>query len=980
MTLFFRAIHLQQTSCCLLLVRCNTRLQARHYLCYSVLAWSSLLCLLGSTSSYEGKLVRRIELQSDGPLTLVTPKDVLKLSELQVGQPYTSSRAKRTIRSLYSTQVFHDVQIDVAAVDPDQVDVNLVLIRRFLMRKIRFTGSLKVEKRQLRRELVLRRGEPYSETLLEETVSRLLQLYRKHGFYQAQIQPSFEADRELAQLDLILAVEPGRQSTIGQLEVEVDEPWDLDKVRRSIEMTEGGSYSFIKQQEDLDRLRRQLALEGFLQPEIYLRGGVRHDPRTNSVSLTLRVLPRERTIVHMEGIDLDQSGLGELPLFSEPGPPLVRSEKTGQELRRRLEEEGYFPVEVESSLKSDQKPESLFVKVEKGRKRSLAGIKFEGNLSIGRESLLPLLTLKEGGIFQSSRFSTEILGRDEDRLRTHYQQQGFADASVEARVDLEDDQAEDLRVVFRIKEGLRHQLQQVRIFGNQQLDRELLLREITSQPGSPFSPLVLAQDRSNLIATYENLGFRQVEVRSDVVYSEPGKVRLTYFVQEGVQSFTEHVIIAGNRVTKRSVIEREVEIQPGDPLSLDRILQTETNLYNLAIFDRVRIEEVESGTNPADKSVLIRLDEAPRYTLLYGLGYSSFEGPRGTFGFTDGNFRGQARALSLGLRAGSQRQRGSLSYNIPHFLRWELPTIFSFTADNEKALKENIGGGQRALRGRPFDSFRLIASAQTERRLSRRESLFFRYNYEDIRSNVPDSLASPLQFFREEERLSLSSVSTSYLNESRDDPTDPRNGFFLSGDTLLSARLLGSERQFFRILAQGQYYHELIPELVLASSLRIGLIKAFAQTSDISAENPVPISERFFSGGATTLRGLPNDLAVPLLRDDESGEIILVDEFGNPDPAGRPVPLGGNALLIANIELRFPLAGWFSGAVFYDFGNVFSSFTNVSSAGFSNAVGLGLGVTTPVGPVRFDVGYNPDPPGARGFERWNFHLTLGHPF
>ena len=752
MTLFGSAISLQQSGCCLLL------------------AWSSLLVLLGSTSSYEGKLVRRIDLKSDGPLTLVTPRDVLKLAELQVGQQYNSSRAKRTIRSLYSTQVFHDVQIDVVPVDPDQVDVTLVLIRRFLMRKVRFTGSLSVEKLQLRRELVLRKGEPYSETLLEETVSRLLDLYRQHGFYQAQIQPSFEADRELAQLDLSIAIEPGRQATIAQLEIEVDEPWDLDNVRRSIEMTEGGSYSLIKQQKDLDRLRRKLSLEDFLQPEIYLRGGARHDPPTNSVSLTLRVLPREKTLVHFEGIDLDQGSLGDLPLFSDRGPPVVRSEKTGQELRRRLEEDGFFPVEVESSLKSDQKPESLLIKVEKGRKRSLAGIGFEGNLSIGRESLLPLLTLEEGGIFRSSRFSTEILRRDEDRLRTHYQQQGFGDASVEARVDLEDDQAEEIEVVFHIDEGLRHELQQVRIFGNQQLDSELLVREITSEPGSPFSPLVLAQDRSNLIATYENHGFRQVEVRSEVVYAEPGKVGLTYFVQEGVRSLTEHVIIAGNRVTKRSVIEREVEIKAGDPLSLDRILQTETNLYNLAIFDRVRVEEVESGTNPADRSVLIRLDEAPRYTLLYGLGYSSFEGPRGTFGFTDGNFRGQARALSLGLRAGSQRQRGSLSYNIPHFLRWELPTILSFPADNERALKENIGGGQRALRGRPFDSFRLIASAQTERRLSRRESLFFRYNYENVRSDVPASLAAPLQFFREEERLSLSSVSSSYLNESRATP------------------------------------------------------------------------------------------------------------------------------------------------------------------------------------------------------------------
>ena len=670
--------------------------------CYLLLTGSSLACLLGSTPFYEGKLVRRIDLKSAGPLTLVTAKDVLKLSELRAGQQFSSSRAKRTIRSLSSTQVSNDVQIDVAPVDPDQVDVTLVLIHRFLMRTVRFVGSLRVEKRQLRKELALRKSEPYSDVLLKETVSRLRELHRQHGFYQVQIQPSFEADRELSQLDLTLGIESGEQATIEQLAIEVDEPWDVDTVRRIIKMIEGGSYSVVKQQEDLDRLRSQLSLEGFLRPEIYLRDRVQHDSRTNSVSLTLRVFPREKTLVHSEGIDLEQSALGELPLFSERGPTAVRAEKTGEELRRRLEEDGFFPVEVESSLKSDQTPESLLMKVERGRKRSLTRISFKGNLSIARESLLPLLTLEEGGIFRSRRFSTEILRRDKDRIRTHYQQSGFGDASVEARVVLEDAQAEEFEVVFHIDEGLRSQLHQVLIFGNQRIETELLLREITSKPGSPFSPLVLAQDRSNLIAVYENHGFREVEVRSEIVFVERGRVRLTFLIREGVQSFTEHVIIAGNLVTNRSVIEREVEIQPGDPLSLDRILQTETNLYNLAIFDRVRIEEVESGTNPADKSVLIRLDEALRYTLLYGLGYSSFEAPRGTFGFTDSNFRGRARALSLGLRAGSQRQRGSLSYTVPHFLRRELPTIFSFTADNERALTEDIGGGSERFVAAPL--------------------------------------------------------------------------------------------------------------------------------------------------------------------------------------------------------------------------------------------------------------------------------------
>jgi outer membrane protein assembly factor BamA len=171
-----------------------------------------------------------------------------------------------------------------------------------------------------------------------------------------------------------------------------------------------------------------------------------------------------------------------------------------------------------------------------------------------------------------------------------------------------------------------------------------------------------------------------------------------------------------------------------------------------------------------------------------------------------------------------------------------------------------------------------------------------------------------------------------------------------------------------------------VPKVVLATSLRVGAILPFANNLPASVDNPVPISERFFSGGATTLRGLSQDLAGPLLRDPTTGEIILVDEQGRPDPQGRPVPLGGNALVIANAELRFPLIWFFSGAAFYDTGNVFRSFTDLSQAGFSNAIGVGLRANTPVGPVRFDVGYNPNPPDQIGFKHWNFHFTLGHPF
>ncbi|MDA2938947.1 outer membrane protein assembly factor BamA, partial [Acidobacteria bacterium AH-259-A15] len=651
-----------------------------------------------------------------------------------------------------------------------------------------------------------------------------------------------------------------------------------------------------------------------------------------------------------------------------------------KELRERYQKEGHFLAQVEYETPGAERDFSaIVIKVSKGQKYDLKEVLFEGNEFAEDKTLLQIISVETSGLFSRGKFSTEMAEEDVNRMRSYYQQRGFRDVDVSYGLFVENPHADDLTLVYKIEEGLRYFIEAVEFIGNEQLSTETLLKEIQGRPAAPFSPSVVTQDRANVIAAYETRGYRQVDFRSEILYPEPGRARLTYFIQEGPQFFTDEVILTGDLSTRESVIQREVELSSRDPLSLGRILESESNLYNLAVFNKVQIREAPSYRDPLHKNVIINVEEAQKYTLLYGIGYSSFEGLRGTFGISNNNFMGTGSALSLGLRAGAKRQRANISYTLPRLFGRKLPTVISLTGTNQEALTESIGGGRKALRGKPFDEFRLVASVQTERRLSRRESLFFRYNLENVQIDLSENLAVPLQFFREEQKLRLSSFSISYLNESRDDPTNPRVGFFLAGDARLSTRAIGSDEDFFRILTQGQYYHKLFPDLVLASSLRLGVIAPFGKTASERVDNPVPISERFFSGGSTTLRGLPQDLAGPLLRDPETEEVILVNDRGERDPNGRPVPLGGNGLVIANVELRFPIVAFLSGALFYDVGNVFRSLTDLSS-GFSNAVGLGVQVNTPVGPIRFDAGYNPNPPNVIGFKRWNFHFTLGQAF
>jgi outer membrane protein insertion porin family len=942
------------------------------------LIFSSILPgFLRADSPFDGKIIQSIELQSDGPLNEISYTDLFNLLELRRGEFYSASQAERSIQRLFSTEMFHDVQVSVEPAG-NRVGVRILVIRKYLIREVKFAGDLKLDRQRLRRELSIRSGEAYSAEGVDETLSRLGELYRRHGYYRTRIQPQFELHHQTARLSLTLQIETGDQEPVNRLDLRVEGDLNEEQILSFAKTREGMPFSRVQLEEDLKAIENHLILQGYLR--CFVKETVRYPDDENGVSLAVFIDTRELTQIEFEGVEDDRKALADLPIFSQRGTAPFFLEATRKELRRRYQQRGYFLAQVEYETSgTGREPSRVVIKVDKGQRFNLKKIRFEGNQLAEANSLKKILSVEEEGVFSRGKFSTEMAEEDGNSIARYYQRRGYKDVKVAHALVPEGSDSRDLTLVFKIREGQLYLIDTVHFIGNEYLNTKTLFEETQGHPGIPFSPFLIAQDRANIMAAYANRGYREVGFRSEILYPEPGKVRITYFLRESPRSYTEQVILTGNHSTRENLIQREVEIASGEPLSLGRILATESNLYNLAIFNKVQVREVPSYRDPLHKNVMVNVEEAKKYTLLYGIGYSSFEGVRGTLGLANNNFLGQASTLSLGLRVGKHRQRANLSYNMSQLFERKFPSVISLTATNEKALTENIEGGQKAFRGKPFDEFRLIASTQTQRRLSRRDALFFRYNLEKVQITLPENLPGPLQFFRQEEELLLSSVSLSYLNESRDDPTDPHTGFLLSGDSRLSARLIGSDEDFLRLFGQGQYYRKLYPDLILASSLRLGVIIPFGETAGQLPGNPIPISERFFSGGSTTLRGLPQDLAGPLLRDPATGEIILVNSRGEPDPNGRPVSLGGNALLITNLELRFPLVALFSGTLFYDFGNVFRNPTDPGS-GFNHAVGTGVQVNTPVGAIRFDLGYSLNPPNVTGFHHWNFHITLGQPF
>jgi outer membrane protein insertion porin family len=221
----------------------------------------------------------------------------------------------------------------------------------------------------------------------------------------------------------------------------------------------------------------------------------------------------------------------------------------------------------------------------------------------------------------------------------------------------------------------------------------------------------------------------------------------------------------------------------------------------------------------------------------------------------------------------------------------------------------------------------------------------------------------------EDRSVRFSTLSATYVRDTRDRPLDARRGLYQTFDFGLTPRFFGSTANFIRLLGQTAYYREVRPSWVWANNVRLGLARSFSASR-------VPVSQRYFSGGGTSLRGFPTNGAGPQ-------RVVAV--CANPDDPSScsniTVPVGGNAVFIVNSEIRFPipLRRGLGGVVFYDGGNVFERIgIRHLFREYSNTVGVGLRYDTKVGPIRFDVGRNLNP--VAGLKATQFFVTLGQAF
>jgi outer membrane protein insertion porin family len=439
------------------------------------------------------------------------------------------------------------------------------------------------------------------------------------------------------------------------------------------------------------------------------------------------------------------------------------------------------------------------------------------------------------------------------------------------------------------------------------------------------------------------------------------------------------VLLTGYQYTRPGIIARQVEVTAGGPLRETDVAQTQRQLYNLGVFTRVQIaEQNPSGTDP-DKTVVVGVQEGDRYTIGYGFGFEvqriagGSTNPSGTtlgasprilFDFARNNLFGRAWTLSFQGRASTLEYRAAETLTAGNLL-------------NHRNLSLQVTGfADKTQDVNTFTSTRFEGGLQVVQKLSPSSSLLYRYFYRRVKASNLVSTINPEEIPLLSQPTLVSGFGITYARDRRNNPGDPTRGNFNTVDFSDAIDSLGSSASFLRGYFQNSSFYSIGRSFVFARSVRFGVEQPLGHTiegtgpfdpAQCTAPPPeitpqvIPLPERFFAGGGTSLRGFGLNQAGP--RDPCTG-----------------FPVGGLALLIFNQELHFPMklpyvGSKLGGTLFYDAGNVYRdlehisfswrspSTTNISY--LSHTIGFGVRYPTPVGPVRVDIGYQLNPAAYR---------------
>lgn len=984
---------------------------------------AALLFSPEDVTDYLGKTIAAVRVEISG--VPATDPAVLALIETRVGELLGMRSVRGTIDHLVGLGRFEDVRV-MADASPQGVTLRWQLTPLKRITKVSVTGNAILPASAIRAELNDRFGALPSATRINDMVTRLQAFYADRGFPQATILPRVQDDDPQPELaELVLTIDAGARTTIGAVNITgkpLESPADVERV---LGLMAGRPFDQVAINERMTAYEESLHERGYYQARVRESHVLEAD---RSMSVTLSVEPGPHVSLIFAGDPMPEGNREALvPIHAERAVDQDLLEDASLAIENALRDQGYRNARAPYTREEKGGELVITFAVARGRLHRVESMELSGNQKIPPADLAPLLQLKSGDPFVEARVGL-VAAAITELYRVRGFSQAAVKPNIQVLPETQAVNAiyRPVAIRFEIEEGTQTIVSAVEFEGNTSIPTATLLTQMGLQGGKPFYRPQMSVDRDSLERAYRNQGFQNVTVNSQLAFaSEQQLVTLTWAIKEGDQIKIDHVLINGNSRVSTDLIRRELTIQPGGPMSEDAMLESQRRLAELGLFRRVRISELPR-TGSLTRDVLIDVQEAETTTIDYGGGVEVSGiggraadgsgatdkidiGPRGFFSISRRNLWGKNRSVTLfGRVTVRPRERGvddplaveGRTYGFNDYrglFTFREPRAFGTTGDAQ--LTTFLEQSRRTS----FTFNRKGVTSDYARRLGT-FTVTARYTY-DYTKVFDEQIEVENQLFIDRlfPQVKLSKIFGAVLRDSRDDALDPQKGAVVGLDTSVAAKAYGSEVGFVKSFMQGFIYRRLPGRrVVVAAGARLGVAVGFAQTIrppleiasrrsgaaagasagqavdgltravDRATEpfptviREIPVSERFFAGGDTTVRGFALD---------RLGSGLTLDPQG--------FPKGGNGMAIFNLETRAPYWKNLQLVWFLDAGNVFRDATDIRVDQLRASSGIGFRYRSPIGPLRVDWGWKLGTQllETGGRERSNvLHISLGQAF
>jgi outer membrane protein assembly complex protein YaeT len=947
---------------------------------------ASLAAQEPSAAKYIGQPIRQVALVIEGQPS--TEPALLDLVETRQGRQLSMADVRETITHFASLGRFENVLVDAESATGGGVNLRYSLEPVHGVSRVDFHGSLGVSEGTLRQWLTDRFGATPSLGRASDIATTFEEIYFDNGYPKATVKaapPVIEhnPDRTI----LVFDVNAGPEARVANVSLQGTLLDTKEQVLERIGVAPGRPYRRPDLQKKLADYVTRMRRRGYYQATATDQPPTVSDDGTQ-VDLVIDIAPGPLVKIQYQGDPLPKDKLNDLvPIEREGSLDEDLLEDSSRRIEQYLQQQGYYKSHVTHELQRQENTLTVVFHVQRDGLYHVApgATEITGNQSIPIEEFKSYLRLAEGEPFVSSKLDAAV-----GAIKELYLRRGFPNVDVKAGANQVSEGL--IKPTIVITEGRRVLTGTLSFDGNTALRNEELQAAIKTHTGDPFYAPAIDADREAIRRQYLNTGYASAQVTAVPTLVDGGThANLAFKIQEGPQTIVDHILIVGNTRTDPSIIRRELQLHEGEPLGLEAIAESHRRLTALGLFRRVRIATLPHGS-PTNPDVIVTVEEALRTSIGYGGGAEIdrvlTEGPngeaeetvefapRGFFEIGRRNLGGKNRSVNLytrlSLRPNSDpddpRTFGFAEYRVVGTYREPKAAHgladFTATIASEQARRTSFNFARKGIN---LEVTRRISGLI---RTSTRYSLGTTRTF-DEKLDEQDELTIDRLF----PQVRISAFSEAVVRDTRNDLLEPHQGTLMSVEGSLAARAIGSEVGFTKAFLQGFYYHPVgRPNLIFAGGVRLGLAHPFPReteqtdadgnTTTIIVED-LPASERFFAGGDTTIRG------------------YALDSVGTPatiSPEGFPI--GGNALVVLNAELRAPVWRDVGAAFFIDGGNVFAKVSDFDLGELRGGIGFGLRYKSPIGPIRLDLGFKMDRRviGGRLEPRTALHFSIGQAF